>query len=243
MKHRFIYMLYMMILFSAISWRVTRASSSFCEIKAVNISELVGQTIVTIDLTKSAKAIPYRKNKESCIVLDFDDTVMSSVLTQRAYASRDIKLAYLTATENAITVDSKKDKAKKSKHVKAKFFFKDGFLPSVKFADNQVILKLTEKELKSKTDSDGKVSNQLVHPAESKYSPVVVSIEDAPFLPVVTEIASQAGIDLCFGGKLPEKFSIELQSNDPFEALCSIAEKANLKFFRDGFTWRMEGQI
>lgn len=239
MKHKYIYIFYIMVFFSAISWRITRAHPSLSEIKNVNISESEGQTIVSIDLSKPTRALPFLKSQENCIVLDFDKTMLSKDLKTRAFASRDVKLGYLSVlTEDKIPVSTKKAKA--IKKVRGKFFLKPDCLASVKYSENKVILKLTEKETLLKAYKCP--SNSLMHPKEKKYSPVVISLENAPFQPVVSEIAAQAGMGIKFTGKIPETLSMELQSEDPFDALCSIAVKTNMKFYRDGKTWYMEGE-
>ena len=107
--------------------------------------------------------------------------------------------------------------------------------------NKKILAKFTVKENLAKNEHFQ--SNSLMEPNEKKYSPVVVSLEDAPFVPVVSEIASQAGMDLEFKGKVPEYFSMELQSEDPFQAICSIAVKTNMKFYREGKTWYMEGEL
>jgi hypothetical protein len=82
-----------------------------------------------------------------------------------------------------------------------------------------------------------------MNPTENNTSPIVVKLEKAPFKSVVSEIASQAGIDVKFKGEIPETITIDLQSEDPFNALCSISIKAGVNFYRDGKNWFMEGNI
>ncbi len=237
MKHKYIYMLYLIILFSAISWRVTRAYPTLSEIKEVNITELDHQTMVTINLSKSTKVVPYLKSSENCIVLEFDKATISDNLKKKAFTSRDIKLGYISTANNNKETN---EKPKNKKTVKAKFFFKSDCLPSVKYSSDKVALKLSVKDSLAKNTQQP--TNTLLHPGEQKYAPVVISIEDAPFKPVVSEIANQAGMDLQFKGEIPETFSIELQSEDPFEAICSIAVKTKMKFYRDGKIWYLEGE-
>lgn len=238
MKHKYIYMFYLMILLSAISWRVTRAYPVLSEIKDVNISESENQTLISIDLSKPTKAVPFLKSSENCLILDFDKTIMSSKLKTRAFAGRDVKLAYMSALDNSIEA-FKTNKPKNSKKVRAKFFFNPDCLPSVKYLDNKVFLKLAVRETSLKPCEP---ENSLLHPQEKKYAPVVISLENAPFKAVVSEIATQAGMDLNFAGSIPENLTIELQSEDPFDALCTIAEKTNMKFYRDGKNWFLEGE-
>ena len=240
MKHKYIYMFYILILFSAISWRVTRAYPTLSELKEVDIKESTNQTLVTINLSKPTKVIPYLKGIENCLVLEFDKSVMGESLKTKAFASRDIKLGYITSLNNC-SKDDKTNKDKPIKKVKAKFFIKPDCIPSVKYLNDKVTLKLSVKENLAKTPQQP--SNTLLHPSEEKYAPVVINLEDAPFKPVVSEIASQAGMDIHFKGKTPETFSIELQSEDPFNAICSIAVKTNMKFYREGKTWYLEGEM
>ena len=240
MKHKYIYIFYIMVLLSAISWRVTRAYPSLSEIKEVDITETDNQTLITIDLSKQTKMVPYLKSGENSIVMEFDKTVISKELKNKAFAGRDIKLGYLSCVTDDNNHD-KNHKVKTSKKVRAKFFFKPDCLPSIKYLKNKVALKLSVKENLAKTNLQP--SNSLMHPSENKFAPVVVSLENAPFKAVVSEIASQAGMDLKFKGKLPETFSIELQSEDPYNAIYAIAEKTNIKFYRERKVWYMEGDI
>ncbi len=240
MKHKYIYMFYILILFSAISWRVTRAYPTLSEINKVDIKESANQTLVTINLSKPTKVIPYLKGIENCLVLEFDKSIISETLKTKAFASRDIKLGYITSLNNC-SKNNKNPKDKAIKKVKAKFFFKPDCIPSVKYLNDKVTLKLSVKENLAKAPQQP--SNSLLLPTEEKYAPVVISLEDAPFKPVVSEIAAQAGMDIHFKGKTPETFSIELESEDPFNAICSIAVKTNMKFYRDGKTWYLEGEI
>ena len=229
-----------MVLLSAISWRVTRAHPSLSEIKDISISETEDQTLINIDLSKTTKVVPYLKGSENCFILEFDKSTISETLKTKAFASRDVKLGYLSAVSDEKS-GNKNTKLKNHKKVRAKFFIKPECLPSVKYLNDKVVLKLSVKENLSKTNQQP--SNSLMHPQESKYAPVVISLENAPFKPVVSEIATQAGMDLHFKGNFPETFSMELQSEDPFNAICSIAEKNNINFYRDGKTWYMEGNI
>ena len=237
MKHKFIYIFYIMVLLSAISWRVTRAYPSLSEIKDVNIVESENQTLINIDLSKATKVVPYLKGSENCFILEFDKSTIGENLKTKAFASRDVKLGYLSAISDEKKAD-KNAKPVSNKKVKAKFFLKPECLPSIKYLNNKVVLKLSIKENLNKPNQP---SNSLMHPSENKFAPVVLSLENAPFKPVVSEIAAQAGMDLHFKGNFPETFSIELQSEDPFNAICSIAVKTNTNFYRDGKTWYMEG--
>lgn len=226
-----------MVLLSAISWRVTRAYPSLSEIKEVNIVESENQTLINIDLSKTTKVVPYLKGSENCFILEFDKSIIGENLKTKAFASRDVKLGYLSAISDEKKAD-KNAKPVSNKKVKAKFFLKPECLPSIKYLNNKVVLKLSIKENLNKPNQP---SNSLMHPSENKFAPVVLSLENAPFKPVVSEIAAQAGMDLHFKGIFPETFSIELQSEDPFNAICSIAVKTNTNFYRDGKTWYMEG--
>lgn len=226
-----------MVLLSAISWRVTKAYPSLTEIKDVNIIESDNQTLINIDLSKAAKVVPYLKGSENCFILEFDKSTISESLKTKAFASRDVKLGYLSLISDEKNTN-KNSKPISQKKVKAKFFLKPECIPSIKYLENKVVLKLSVKENLNKPHQP---SNSLMHPSENKFAPVVLSLENAPFKPVVSEIAAQAGMDLHFKGNFPETFSIELQSEDPFNAICSIAVKTNVNFYRDGKTWYMEG--
>ncbi|MBR4330683.1 MAG: hypothetical protein IKO19_12415 [Candidatus Riflebacteria bacterium] len=237
MKHKYIYIFYIMVLLSAISWRVTRAYPSLSEIKDINIVESDNQTLINIDLSKATKVVPYLKGSENCFILEFDKSTIAESLKTKAFASRDVKLGYLSLISGDKNTD-KNSKPVSQKKVKARFFLKPECIPSIKYLDNKVVLKLSVKENLNKLHQP---SNSLMHPSENKFAPVVLSLENAPFKPVVSEIAAQAGMDLHFKGNFPETFSIELQSEDPFNAICSIAVKTNVNFYRDGKTWYMEG--
>lgn len=229
-----------MVLVSAVSWRVAKAYPSLPEIKSVNIVEEDKQTLVTINLSKPTKVVPYLKNTDKCIILEFDKTTISEELKTKAFASRDVKLAYLSVL-NKDSYKNKNSKPKNDKKVRAKFFIKSDCLPTVKYLDNKVTLKLSVKDNLSKITDEP--YHSLMNPTENNTSPIVVKLEKAPFKSVVSEIASQAGIDVKFKGEIPETITIDLQSEDPFNALCSISIKAGVNFYRDGKNWFMEGNI
>lgn len=231
------------MLFFAISIQVTKAYTRFSEIEKVNISETNKITVIEISFSKPTKVVPYLKNKDNCIILEFDKAAISSKIKNRAFANRDVKLGYLYELNNT-DLDNDTDKKKSDKKVMAKFYLKQECLPSFKQSKNKVTLKLCIKENDDKSNNKKhKPHNTLLKPGEEKYSPVFISLEDASFKTVVTQLASQAGVDLLFKGKLPDNFSIELQSEDPLTALYSIAEKTNAKFYREGKIWYMEGEI
>lgn len=238
MKSKHIYILYLIILLSAVSWRVTKAAPSLSEIKDLNFLETDKQTVVSINLSKPTKAVPFLKSNENCIILDFDKTILAESISSRAFASRDIKLAYLSVLDNNSKVLNS-PKPQNNKRVRAKFFLKPDCMTSVKYNDNKVLLKVVKKE---KQEKNCLPQNSLLHPKEKKYTPVVLSLENAPFKSVVSEIANQAGMEINFKGEIPQKLSIELQSEDSFEALCAIAEKSNMNFYRDGKNWFLEGE-
>lgn len=240
MKHKYIYIIYLFILLSALSWRVTKAYPSLTEIKNIDISEADSLTLVTINLSKPTKVVPFLKKIDNCIILEFDKAYMSENLKSKAFSGRDIKLAYLSAL-NKTSSKTKDSKPQNIKKVRAKFFIKPDCLPTVKYSDNKVTLKLSVKDNLSKITDEP--YHSLMKPTDNNNSPIVISLEKAPFKSVVAEIASQAGMNIEFKGKVPETFSIDLQSKDPFNALCSIAVETGMNFYKDGKIWIMEGKI
>lgn len=229
-KYKLINYIFLIVLFFAISFGVTMAYSTYSEVIDFSFSETEKLTVININLSKPAKVIPYLKGKEKCITLELDNSYVPEKIKTKVFANRDIKLGYICNSNN------------NSKKAFAQFYLKRDCLPSFRCVNNKVTLKLSAKEYNKDSKNKSKIYNSLLHPAEEKYAPVFISIEEASFDAVTSKLASQAGIDLRFKGIIPERISIELQSEDPFNALTFIAEKNNMNFYRDGKIWYMEGK-
>ncbi len=240
MKKKYIFVIFSIILFFAVSLPVTKAYSSISEIKTFSLSESDKLSVISIDVSKQTKVTPYFQSKENCMILEFSDSIISNKLENNAIAGRDIKLAYIRPEVSLCKKNNRNEKK-----VIAKIFLKKEILPSVKKSNNKVIVKLCykEKETNNKKVSYPKLHNTLLHPNEEKYTPVCINIEGASFKSVTSKLASQAGIELRFKGNFPETFSINLQSENPFNALEFIADKTNTKFYRENKIWYMEGGV
>ncbi len=224
---RTIYFFYFCILLSATTWRLANAGSAKHQLKNVFVVESEGSSDLVMSMDKIVKPISRFSGTKNCLTLDFPATEVSPEIAGKALAGRDIKLAYLDEGDS------------EDGFARLRIYIKSDCLAAVRFADNKVIVRLTEKSgMSGEEAGDSKV---LLNPQESNYSPAVISLQDAPFEPAVQELAGQAGIELRFAGPLPELFSLELEAASPLEALKGIADVCKLRFFRDGKTWVMSG--
>ncbi len=219
--------MYFCILLSAATWRLANAGSAKQQLKSISIVESEGYSDLVMSMDKIVKPVSRFSGQKNCLTLDFPATEVSPEIAGKALAGRGIKLAYLDkgSAEDGLT--------------RLRLYIKSDCLAAVRFAENNVIVRLTEKSGMFEAEEAG--SKVLLNPQESSYSPAVVSLLDAPFEPAVRELAGQAGIELKLSGSLPESFSLELEAVSPLEALKSIADVCKLRFFRDGKTWVMGG--
>ncbi len=208
-------------------WPVAEAKHDFAGITDFAVFEKTDEVDVIISMTRLTRPATRFSGEHNCLTLDFAQTQIDAELLQRAFAGRAIKLAYLTTT----------DGVKRGSRVR--FYIRPDFLASVRYAGNDVIVRLTEKA--SFANRDKNETKTLLNPQEGSYSPAVISLHDAPFQPVIEELAAQAGIEIRLVAPLPEVFSLELETASPVEALHGIAQLYNLRFYREGKVWFMSG--
>lgn len=213
--------------FSLFFWPSAKASPDFAKIIDFAIFEKTDEVDVIISMNRLVKPATRFSGEYNCLTLDFDRTHVDEDLLHRAFAGRALQLAYLTVIEDA----------KRSSRVR--FYIRQDFLASVRYAGNDVVVRLAEKSGFAGRDKND--TKTLLNPQEDNYSPAVISLHDAPFQPVVEELAAQAGIEIKLVGSLPETFSLELETTSPVEALHGIAQLCNLRFYREGKIWFMSG--
>lgn len=218
-------MFYLIVLLFALSWRLARAGSGFSGISNIAIEELAGETGIVVSLTHVNRPVVSFSGEEKCLVLDFKNVSVEEKLVDTAFAGRDLRLGYITI------LPQKPDCAR------IRLYLMPGCLASIRYSDSDVIVRLAEK--KAMTTSATIEPGFLLSPAEEKYAPVVISLHDAPLLPVISELADIAGLQIEMTGNLPEKFTLEVQSESPLDAIKRISQACDLELMRRGQAWHI----
>lgn len=221
-NHRRIYLFYLIVLLSALTWRLANAGSSAGMVDLISITEQDAETEITISLNAVDRPAVSFSGDSRCLVLDYQQTQVGR-LVQKAYTSRDLRLGYITELKN------------RPGAARVRLFIRQGCLASLRYRGSDVIVRVAEKAALSVTASIE--PGFLLSPTEEKYSPAVVSLHDAPLWPVIKELAELAGVDIESTGNLPENFSVELQAASPLDALKELATRLNLELVRRGQTW------
>jgi len=222
---RRIYMLYFIVFLFALSWRLASAGSGFSGIYNIAVEELAGETGIVVSLTQVNRPVVSFSGEDKCLVLDFKNVSVKEKLVDTAFTSRDLRLGYIT------TLSQKPDRAR------IRLYLKPGCLASIRYSGSNVIVRLAEK--KAMAASATIEPGFLLSPAEEKYAPVVISLHDAPLLPVITELADIAGLQIELTGILPERFTLEAQSDSPLDAIKSISQACDLELIRRGQAWHI----
>jgi len=224
---RLIYLFYFCVLLTAVSWRLASASSQLPELLTVRLDENRSGTDLVFSFNRMIRPTTRFSGQTNCLTLDFADASIAEQLSDKAFAGRDLKLGWLASSPL------------KENLVRARLYIQPHCLAAVRYAGQNVIVRLTEKtQTQPESNSD---SRNLLNPHEDKNSPAVISLQEAPFRPAVEELAVQAGIELKLSGTLPESFSLEFEASSPVEALQAIADVCNLRFYREGKVWFMAG--
>jgi len=223
-RHR-IYTVYLIVLLLALSWRLASAGSGLSGITSIDVHERENETEVVVALTGVYRPAVSFSGEDRCLVLDFKDVAIAGELTEKAYASRDLRLGYIT------TLPQKPDT------VRVRLYLRAGCLASIRYANNDVMIRIAEKSAMAVPASIE--PGFLLSPAEEKYAPVVISLHEAPLLPVINELADISGLQIEIAGTIPERFTLEAQSDSPIEAMKRIAQTCDLELFRRGQVWHI----
>jgi len=222
-NRRRIYLFYLIVLLSAMFWRLANAGDSRKMPDLLSINEQVGETEVTICLHAADRPAVSFSGDDKCLVLDYQKVLTGWALAQKAYASRDLRLGYVTELHG------------RPGTARVRLYIRQGCLASLRYRGNDVVVRIAEKT--SLSANAPITPGVLLSPNEDKYSPAVVSLHDAPLWPVVKELAELAGVEVESSGSLPERFSAELQAASPLDALKELAARLNLELVRRGQNW------
>lgn len=228
LRHGAIYLFYLVVLFSALTWRLVNADSGVPRLTAFSINERKGFTDLLLSMNKLQKPIAVFSGTDNSLSLDFNGVLINKNLVEKAFSGRDFRLAYFV--EN-----SKEDKISR-----VRLFPQPGCLATVRYQQDDVLVRLSAP--KSLSIRKLRKNRSLINPQEEKNSPAVISLQNAPLVPAVTELATKAGIEVKFGDALPETFSLEVDAPTPFEAIKSLAKSCNLSFRREGKFWLLTRQ-
>lgn len=227
-RHGIIYMFYLLILFSALTWRLASADSGKVRITSFVIKESAVGTDLVLSLNKLQKPVALFVGAENCLILEFPQTAIDSSLLTQGFASRDLRLGYFV------------DGSKASDKARIRLFVQPGCLSTIRYAKADVIVSLSDK----KSEPTRRISKgrNLINPLEEKNSPAVISLQNAPLVPVVLELAERAGIEVKFSDSLPERFSLEFDAPTPLEAIKGLARACNLEFIREDRSWVLKNR-
>ncbi|EKD83798.1 MAG: hypothetical protein ACD_39C00444G0004, partial [uncultured bacterium] len=218
-------MFYLIVLLFALSWRLVNAGSESNGIADLRIEEHAADTEIIISLNAAERPAASFSGDNWCLVLDFRNAQVNANHVEKAYASRDLRLGYITVLKQ------------KPGDARVRLYIRPGCLASLRYRDRDVIVRIAEKTALSVQTSIE--PGFLLSPAEEKYAPAVISLHEAPLWPVINELATLAGVEVERSGSLPEKFSAELQAASPLEALKELAAKCDLELLRRGQIWHI----
>lgn len=217
---RRIYLFYLFVLIFALTWRLANADSKGNEVKNIALTERLSETELTITLDRAIRPLASFIGEERCLVLDFKGVSQSRHLLQKSFAGRDLRLGYVSQVPELPDCQ------------RVRLYLRSGCLASMKYQDRDVVVRIAEKT--SMSESPAIKPGVLLNPSEAKYAPVVISLHDAPIIPVIGELASNAGFQVEVSGKVPERFSLEKQFESPLDAIRQIALSCGLAVSRRG---------
>jgi len=213
-------MFYLIVLLFALSWRLASADSRFSGVSGITVEELYGETGIVVSLTHINRPAVSFSGEDKCLVLDFKDVAVAGELVDKPFSGRDLRLGYVT------TLSQNPDSAR------VRLYLRPGCLASIRYNGSDVIVRIAEKTAMAATATVE--PGFLLSPAEEKYAPVVISLHDAQLLPIITELAEIAGLQVEISGNLPERFTLEAQSDSPIDAMRNIARACDLDLIRRG---------
>lgn len=222
-RNRLIYASYMVILMMAVTWRMVSADSFIPEIRVIEVVEKNEFSSIKMKLSNSLIPVVDFDIEENRLSLIFSNADVEESLKNKAFVARDLRLGYVVS-----------DKAKRKTMVR--LFVKPDCLATVKYEDSYVIVNLTPRIL----SSGKRRQRNLINPGDEKHAPAVISLQDAPLIPVIKELADGAGIDIDFAGDLPEKFSIEYEAASSFDAIRAIALSSGLQLIPGNGKWILQ---
>jgi len=213
-------MFYLIVLLSALSWRLANAGSDMCMLVDLKIEERESETEVVVALTDVCRPVASFNGEQQSLVLDFAGAVVEKKLAEKGFASRDLRLGYVVGSSG------------QPENARVRLYIRAGCLASIRYKDSDVIIRLAENTAMSTQASVEQ--GFLLSPDEEKYAPVIISLSDVPLLPVIEELAAVSELEIELSGSLPERFSIEIQADNPLEALKKIARNCDLELVRRG---------
>ncbi len=222
-RNRIIYAFYMVTLMMAVTWRIVGAESVVPRIENIEVVEKNDFSSIKMKLSHSLIPVADFDIEENRLSLIFSNTAVDEILINKALVARDLRLGYVAS-----------DDIRRKTIVR--LFVKPDCLATVKYEDNCVIVNLAPKVL----TAGKRRQRTLINPGDEKHAPAVVSLQDAPLIPVIRELADEAGIDIDFAGNLPEKFSIEYEAASSFEAIRAIALSSGLQLLPREGKWLLQ---
>ncbi|MEW6708980.1 MAG: hypothetical protein AB1403_04090 [Candidatus Riflebacteria bacterium] len=168
-----------------------------------------GQTEILVKTSCKVEPVIEIEKENSSVRIDFIGLKVSSELLKEALSGEFVSLGYLFSYSGKAPVTG------------LRVFPRNGGLKSVR--PDKDGYRIIFSEVKEIAGFRRRSSETLFSPKEERFSPVSLSLHEAPTLPLMLELAGKAEIDLRFSPDIPETISINLEAASPIDALKAIA--------------------
>jgi hypothetical protein len=193
------------------------------ELTGISLVSGTGQSEIHLKMSKVVEPIIEVDRVNQSLRIDFIGLKAGDGLSKKAFSDDYVRLGYVFSYPG------------KNPIVGLRVFPRKGGLKGDRTNGDMVVVTLAE-------DSDIntvklRASETLLNPSDKKFSPVSLSLNDVPTLPVIAELARKAEIELRFTRFIPEKISIELEAVNAMEALHAISRHIGGYMAQDKKFW------
>ncbi|MFZ5950433.1 MAG: hypothetical protein ACOYXC_06990 [Candidatus Rifleibacteriota bacterium] len=186
-----------------------------------------GQTEIIVKTNCKVEPVIEIEKEHSAIRIDFIGLKVGSELVKKALSGEFVSLGYLINYSGRSPVTG------------LRVFPRKGGLKSVR--QDKEGYRIIFSEVKEIASFRRRSSETLFSPKEERFSPVSLSLHEAPSLPLMLELAGKAGIDIRFSQDIPETISINLEAASPIDALKAIAAEIGGRIEQNGKFWWIYG--
>jgi len=186
-----------------------------------------GQTEILVKTNCKVEPVIEIEKENSAVRIDFIGLKASSELLKEALSGKFVSLGYLFSYSGKAPVTG------------LRVFPRNGGLKSVR--PGKEGYRIIFSEVKEIAGIRHRSSETLFSPKEERFSPVSLSLQEVPSLPLMLELAAKAGIDLRFSQDIPETISINLEAASPIDALKAIAAEIGGRIEQNGKFWWIYG--
>lgn len=186
-----------------------------------------GQSEIFIGMKQIVDPIVEIEPENSAVRFDFPGVLAGGKILSQVLADKHVALGYVFNHKGNLQVAG------------LRLFLRNAGLKAVKHSEKGIQIILAQNSANS---LKGRYfSETLLDPEEEKFAPVSLSLQGAPAMPVIQELARKAEIDLKFSGNIPEQITVNVDAASALEALRAIATGIGGKFEQRQKTWWMLG--